>query len=69
MSIKGHEAELPFVHIAHLNDTDERIELKSCPPYVLIKDKKTYNRGETQSTNDHEFTYYYYLVEILNLDI
>lgn len=67
-AIKGFEEELPFNHIAHLSDTDERIELKSCPPSVLIKDKKHYRLGETKSTGDHEFTYMYQLVESLSLD-
>lgn len=68
-AIKGHEAELPFTHYIKLSNMDEQIEVKSSPPYVIIKNKKTYNKGETKSTGDHEFTYYYYLVETLNLDI
>ena len=68
MSIKGHDPELPFIHYAMLSDTDERIELKSSGPSILIKDKKHYRLGETKSTADHEFTYYYNLVDSLSLD-
>lgn len=66
-AIKGHETELPFKHIALLNDTNECVELKSCPPSILVKDNKHYQIGETKSTADHEFTYMYNLVESLHI--
>ena len=68
MSIKGHDPELPFIHYAMLSDTDERIELKSFGVDIFIKNMKYYKLSENKSTGDHEFTYYYNLVDSLSLD-
>lgn len=68
-AIKGHESELPFAHYVQLNDSFDKIEVKSCPPNIIIKDKKYYQLLTTRTTGDHEFTYYYNPVDCLSLDI